>query len=75
MLLLKTYDNILFVFTAIDDVFVRKDLYEGKYKPDRKALKRLVEESFCKAQKLGQSSNSCADLEFVCYVIFVILAA
>jgi hypothetical protein len=40
MLLLKTYDNILFVFTAIDDVFVRKDLYEGKYKPDRKALQR-----------------------------------
>jgi hypothetical protein len=40
MLLLKSYDNILFVFPAIDDVFVRKDLYEGKYKPDKKELKR-----------------------------------
>ena len=28
------------MFVEIDDVFVRKDLYEGKYKPD---LKKLAE--------------------------------
>ena len=31
------YTNSLFL--DLDDVFVRKDLYEGKYKPDLEKLK------------------------------------
>ena len=32
--------NLLFL---VDDVFVRKDLYEGKYAPDMQALKKFEE--------------------------------
>ena len=31
---------LFFIFLDIDDVFVRKDLYEGKYKPDLKMIKK-----------------------------------
>jgi hypothetical protein len=32
--------NLCFIISAIDDVFIRKDLAEGKYKPDFAALKK-----------------------------------
>ena len=35
--ILSFHINILLLFSAIDDVFVRKDLYDGKYSPDMDA--------------------------------------
>ena len=31
----------MIIFIIVDDVFVRKDLYEGKYAPDMQAWKRF----------------------------------
>ena len=33
----------VFLISDIDDVFVRKDLYEGKYAPDMQAWKKFDE--------------------------------
>ena len=33
-------DIIFLFFLVIDDVFVRRDLYEGVYKPDKNAFER-----------------------------------
>jgi hypothetical protein len=53
---------------VIDDVFVRKDLYEGKYKPDEKASKRYMKVNFKKDRlpRLARSeiSTKCKKIEF-----------
>jgi hypothetical protein len=41
---LKDKGYVLAYTVDIDDVFVRKDLYEGKYKPDQKMMKKFEHE-------------------------------